>query len=75
MTTTTYELIATPAERGFDCIIYKSIRGGVCGPFTDVHNLLSLEEAVDFFSSPGFGFYKIGNWTNFGGSLKAEVSK
>jgi hypothetical protein len=69
--TTTYELTATPAEYGFDCIIYKSIEAGVCGPASEISNFLTLEDAEAYYEH--FGFRRVGAWTGRGGSIKAEV--
>lgn len=74
MTEASYELCYSPREG--DVLIYRNIRAGVCGPFTEPHPCDSREAAERFAAERGYriaGEWKSG--VNYDGVdlIRAEV--
>lgn len=54
----TFEVCVTPRFDNltplFDAMIYRTVEGGVCGPFSDDHACASLEVVDNWLGSHGF---------------------
>lgn len=57
----TYELCYDPRDE--DMLIYRSIRAGICGPFSDTVSCESREQAEKIARSKGYAI--VGAWKSY----------
>lgn len=54
----TFEVCVTPhfdnLTPRYDAVIYRNVEGGVCGPFAEVNDLVSLDAVNNWVGAQGF---------------------